>query len=657
MSMFRVPGAAYDLASFDYTLALENEQVIVSKQAKQHIPQKLDETIRALASIISNLERRGSGFADYSREQMRFFVGGLEKQVRISIWRRHTWSGWFFIILETIFWYGRLHALKKIEYRISTMRAKSAPAVSLVMGQIFAQNVPKPYRVEETPILLPQIQIRPVIWRSFTRPGERAEIRPEWMDPSFYVYDPLFLSLLGITSSRSLDIETRLRELLKQDLNFLWLASLLKQKLSSDAVRCIVNVLGSASRITRRYEQIRSVEIEREDPAGQLQKMTPIEMLYEAFFIEERIFKIDRVANTIFLARGPEKLARALQYDARSHDVFLLSEPAISTLSRQGQYKQISLAMRLARNDVASTPEIAVRAFNRILEPIDLHQIEDDLKSYRQEITFIRLLQDVEGCIKLYTEASYYETISGVPCPRLSMILQRGVKDLQDVIESGARLPLRRQIELASGMLRFFARMHEEKHVIHGDIKADNILLNEKGEVIVIDYGVAFSEDMAHPKKTRPSAMFGQGSYGTMKFSGPDLFSRYNFHGNFRATDCFAFGCVLFHLYFNTCSPGSERLDRYADLVEANRDALERQTATAAVRQMLKESRKQACQELSAQIDRQIEAPFRKLAAKSSLTDEEKYQKVIYGLMRKDPVDRLSMRQALTQLGQISATG
>jgi len=643
--MFRLPGSEFDCSRFDYGVALESDCVVVTEHEKERHPKKIDATISQLAMLLTTIERGSRCFSEYSSEKMRFFLGGLEKQVRISIWRRHSWCGWFFIIIETIFWFGRLNALKKIEYRISLRPTSRQQPLSCILHHLFEQAAPKPSDIK--PLFLPQIQIKPIMWRSFSCPGQRAAI-PEQRDTSFYIYDPLFLRLLGIHSSRSSDLEARLRARLQNDVNFLYLASLLGQKLSNDAVRCIINVLGRDSRIVKRYEQIRSIEIEKEDPTGQHHKMTSVEMLYSAFFIEERIFKVDRVANAIFLEGGQARLPRALQYDSASNTVFLLAEPSTSKLFRHGQFKQISLAMKLPSADVESTPEVAVRALNRILEPIDLKQIEKDLEDYRKEIGFIRLLQDIQGCIKLYTEVSYPETIpAGVPVPRLSMVLQRGVKDLQDIAESGERLPLPRQKNIATQALGFFARMHEEKNVIHADIKGDNILLDEQGNIVIIDYGCAFNENIKRPKKTKPSAMYGQGSYGTMNFSCPDLFGHYNFRGNFRATDCFALGCVLYQLYFGISSPGSQALDDYADLVERNREVLESAAEARQLKEQLKDARKQARISLLQQIDERVEAPYQELAVKESLTPDEQYRLLIYGLMRKNPDDRFTMRQGL----------
>jgi serine/threonine protein kinase len=80
----------------------------------------------------------------------------------------------------------------------------------------------------------------------------------------------------------------------------------------------------------------------------------------------------------------------------------------------------------------------------------------------------------------------YGETEGGVPY--LVMELVEG-QTLQDLLQSGA-LTITRALEIVEGVALALAEAHRH-HIIHRDIKPTNVAVNERGEIKVLDFGLA----------------------------------------------------------------------------------------------------------------------------------------------------------------------
>ncbi|HEY3579223.1 MAG TPA: serine/threonine-protein kinase, partial [Pyrinomonadaceae bacterium] len=78
----------------------------------------------------------------------------------------------------------------------------------------------------------------------------------------------------------------------------------------------------------------------------------------------------------------------------------------------------------------------------------------------------------------------YGETTSGQPF--LVMEFVKG-KSLSELLEEG--LTLRRSVEIVSSIAEALAEAHHHG-IVHRDIKPSNILVNERGQVKVLDFGL-----------------------------------------------------------------------------------------------------------------------------------------------------------------------
>ena len=111
-------------------------------------------------------------------------------------------------------------------------------------------------------------------------------------------------------------------------------------------------------------------------------------------------------------------------------------------------------------------------------------------------------------------------------------------RSLRDVLDRDGLLPLERSLELVIQILEGLEAAHAD-HVIHRDIKPDNILITSAGRVKIADFGLARSTktDM---RRTSSGVMIGTPSYmAPEQITGQEISP---------ATDLYATGVLLFEL-------------------------------------------------------------------------------------------------------------
>ncbi|MGW8989090.1 serine/threonine-protein kinase [Streptomyces zhihengii] len=107
-------------------------------------------------------------------------------------------------------------------------------------------------------------------------------------------------------------------------------------------------------------------------------------------------------------------------------------------------------------------------------------------------------------------------------------------KSLAEHLKNGPRLPLERTIRWTRQICEGLDAAHTS-HVIHRDIKPDNIMITMQGDVKLVDFGVAFLADVT---QTHTMA-------GTPLYKAPE---RWHGETGSERSDLYSVGCVLYEM-------------------------------------------------------------------------------------------------------------
>ncbi len=110
-------------------------------------------------------------------------------------------------------------------------------------------------------------------------------------------------------------------------------------------------------------------------------------------------------------------------------------------------------------------------------------------------------------------------------------------KTLREIIKERERIPVPAALYIMKEILSGIKYAHA-KGIIHRDVKPENIMISEKGEIKIADFGLAFGE--AYPRVTEP------GMYvGTPEYIAPEVLSGKKYS---EKSDYFALGIMLYEM-------------------------------------------------------------------------------------------------------------
>ncbi|TQV89778.1 serine/threonine-protein kinase [Aliikangiella coralliicola] len=120
---------------------------------------------------------------------------------------------------------------------------------------------------------------------------------------------------------------------------------------------------------------------------------------------------------------------------------------------------------------------------------------------------------------------------------------------------SGGELPLGKKLDIAIQLCRGLAYAHKNG-VIHRDIKPSNIIIDQHGNVRILDFGIAIAEEPVNPRKSnrdRDAANESQTSVmGTEGYVAPEQEADYS-KATF-ASDIYSVGILFYDLFGKPCT-------------------------------------------------------------------------------------------------------
>ena len=124
------------------------------------------------------------------------------------------------------------------------------------------------------------------------------------------------------------------------------------------------------------------------------------------------------------------------------------------------------------------------------------------------------------------------------PAPYIVMELVSG-HTLRELIHGGERLPLDRALEIGAGILEALDYSHQ-RGIVHRDIKPANIMITDKGDVKVMDFGIARAMDDLGATLTSTWNVVGTAQYLSPEQALGEIADT--------PTDIYSTGCLLYEL-------------------------------------------------------------------------------------------------------------
>lgn len=110
-------------------------------------------------------------------------------------------------------------------------------------------------------------------------------------------------------------------------------------------------------------------------------------------------------------------------------------------------------------------------------------------------------------------------------------------KMLKDYIEEQGRLNVDEAVNFATQIAKGFAEIHAQ-NIIHRDLKTSNVMISTLGEVKIIDFGIAISDDSVRYTQTGRVI-------GSVHYMAPEIVNQ---EGATPQTDVYALGIMLYEM-------------------------------------------------------------------------------------------------------------
>ena len=124
------------------------------------------------------------------------------------------------------------------------------------------------------------------------------------------------------------------------------------------------------------------------------------------------------------------------------------------------------------------------------------------------------------------------------PAPYIVMELVSG-HTLRELIHNGERLPLDRALEIGAGILAALEYSHQ-RGIVHRDIKPANVMITDKGDVKVMDFGIARAMDDLGATLTSTWNVVGTAQYLSPEQARGEIADS--------RSDIYSVGCLLYEL-------------------------------------------------------------------------------------------------------------
>ncbi len=191
---------------------------------------------------------------------------------------------------------------------------------------------------------------------------------------------------------------------------------------------------------------------------------------------------------------------------------------------------------------------------DRVVKILDYHYLLQRLKKQnltdtkhkfdeikRRFIVEARLYEKIDhpNIVQIRDTDVFQDPEEGIEIPYFIMNYIKG-SSLAEVIKEEAPLETRRVIEISRDVLHALSAMHRN-NIIHRDIKASNIMIEEEtGKAVIIDFGIA-KDIMGGTKLTTTGALLGSPAY-----MAPEQFI--DSSNVTPSLDIYSFGVVLFEM-------------------------------------------------------------------------------------------------------------